>query len=104
MLKIGSPLVGQVTPTMLKKIGFGTFIFFGVFSLMGGFFIMFFFPETKGLTLEEMDKAFGDEQGLSIVDQQRHAEISRRIGLEAYLNTRSDRMDDKSGEKAEIYH
>lgn len=53
-------IVGQVTPTMLTHIGFGTFVFFGVsigircpdhylcsmliqaFSLFGGFFVWFF--------------------------------------------------------------
>lgn len=56
-------LVGQVTPSMLTHLGFGTFVFFGVsafhvilfrgavesnfkfpksFSLLGGLFVMFF--------------------------------------------------------------
>ncbi|KDQ59188.1 hypothetical protein JAAARDRAFT_655322 [Jaapia argillacea MUCL 33604] len=76
-------IVGQVTPTMLKKIGFGTFVFFGVFSFLGGLFILFFVPETKGLTLEEMDELFGSE-ALAVVDQERHAAISKRIGLDQY--------------------
>ncbi|KZV68274.1 general substrate transporter [Peniophora sp. CONT] len=77
-------IVGQVTPTMLKNIGFGTFVFFGAFSFMGGLFIWFFTPETKGLTLEEMDEVFGDEAGSSAKELEHQAEIARRIGLEAY--------------------
>ncbi|KAF9565274.1 general substrate transporter [Agrocybe pediades] len=41
-------IVGQVTPSMLTHISYGTFIFFGAFSLMGGLFVLFLVPETKG--------------------------------------------------------
>ena len=40
-------------------------------------------PETKGLSLEEMDEVFG-ARGLAAADLQRQAEISHRIGLSAY--------------------
>ncbi|KAG8743188.1 hypothetical protein FRC10_000259 [Ceratobasidium sp. 414] len=75
--------VGQVTPSMMEHITYGTFIFFGLFSLMGGAFIYFMVPETKGLTLEEMDLAFGDSSGTAAADRERMAEISQRIGLTA---------------------
>ncbi|KAF9450915.1 general substrate transporter [Macrolepiota fuliginosa MF-IS2] len=74
-------IVGQVTPTMMKHLRFGTFIFFGVFSLLGGVFVMFFVPETKGLTLEEMDEVFGDSTGLGQADIERQKNIHRRLGL-----------------------
>lgn len=74
-------IVGQVTPTMMKHLRFGTFIFFGVFSLLGGLFVMFFVPETKGLTLEEMDELFGDSTGLAKADLERQHDIQRRLGL-----------------------
>ncbi|TFK40390.1 general substrate transporter [Crucibulum laeve] len=83
-------IVGQVTPTMLEHLGFGTFVFFGVFSLMGGIFIMIFVPETKNLTLEEMDGVFGDTQGLASADQARQHAIHKRLGL---------LMDDGGSEK-----
>ncbi|KAF7424189.1 hypothetical protein PC9H_009492 [Pleurotus ostreatus] len=71
----------SVTPTMLDKLGFGTFVFFGAFSLLGGLFILFFVPETKGLTLEEMDDVFGDSEGLGVADLERQHAIHRKIGL-----------------------
>jgi len=74
-------IVGQVTPTMLTHLGFGTFIFFGAFSLMGGLFIMFFVPETKGVTLEEMEEVFGSTKGYAKEDQARLDAIHRRLGL-----------------------
>jgi hypothetical protein len=41
-------------------------------------------PETKGVTLEEMDEVFGDKAGTSKEDLARQMEISKRIGLDAY--------------------
>ncbi|KAB5589300.1 quinate permease [Ceratobasidium theobromae] len=77
-------IVGQVTPSMMEHLTYGTFIFFGLFSLMGGAFVYFMVPETKGLTLEEMDLAFGDYSGTAAADRERMADISRRIGLSKY--------------------
>ena len=53
------------------------------FSFLGGLFIMFFVPETKGLTLEEMDEIFGSA-GLAAGEQERLEASERRIGLDAY--------------------
>ena len=45
-------IVGEVTPTMLQHLGFGTFVFFGAFSLLGGLFIMFFVRSSKYVPAE----------------------------------------------------
>ncbi|KAF8656245.1 hypothetical protein AX16_002681 [Volvariella volvacea WC 439] len=74
-------IVGQVTPIMMEHLGFGTFVFFGTFSFLGGLFILFFVPETKGLTLEEMDDVFGSGTGMAVADQRRQEAIYRRLGL-----------------------
>ncbi|KAA1467441.1 general substrate transporter [Dentipellis sp. KUC8613] len=95
-------IVGQVTPTMMAHLRFGTFIFFGVFSLLGGLFILFFVPETKGLTLEEMDEVFGDETGMGAADLERHATIAKRIGLDGYLTGERYSADDASGSKEKV--
>ncbi|QRV81978.1 Sugar (and other) transporter [Ceratobasidium sp. AG-Ba] len=98
-------IVGQVTPSMLDHITYGTFIFFGLFSLMGGAFIYFFVPETKGLTLEEMDLAFGDSSGTATADRERMAKISQRIGLSA-LTGSSEQVHKRGStdEKGSIEH
>ncbi|KJA19470.1 hypothetical protein HYPSUDRAFT_44224 [Hypholoma sublateritium FD-334 SS-4] len=67
----------HVTPTMLKHLTYGTFIFFGLFSFLGGFFILFF----VSLTLEEMDDVFGDGRKLAVADQERQDAIFRKLGL-----------------------
>ncbi|KAI0881391.1 general substrate transporter [Annulohypoxylon maeteangense] len=77
-------IVGQVTPIMLNRIGYGTYILFGLLTFMGAAFIWFFVPETKRLTLEEMDVIFGSE-GTAQADFERMEEINREIGLTAML-------------------
>ncbi|MDI1489965.1 MAG: hypothetical protein OHK93_001164 [Ramalina farinacea] len=78
-------IVGQITPTMLQHITYGTFIFFGLLGCTGGFlFIWLYVPETKRLTLEEMDILFGS-RGVAEADAKRMAEINKEIGLEDLL-------------------
>lgn len=79
-------IVGQVTPDMLKGITYGTYILFGVLTTLGAAFIWFCVPETKRLTLEEMDIIFGSE-GTSQADFERMAEINNEIGLTAMLRS-----------------
>lgn len=86
-------IVGQVTPTMLSNITYGTYLIFGIITFMGAGFVWWFVPETKRLTLEEMDVIFGSE-GTATADFQRMAEINREIGLDALL-----RHDIGAGEK-----
>ncbi|KAL1983778.1 hypothetical protein VTN96DRAFT_9864 [Rasamsonia emersonii] len=73
-------IVGQVTPDMITGLKYGTFIFFGLFTLLGALFIFFFVPETKQLTLEEMDVIFGSV-GVAAADKERMQQIHVELGL-----------------------
>lgn len=66
---------------MVAKMGYGTFIFFGAMCILGALFIYFVVPETKNLTLEEMDEVFGDEAGSAIEDRNRLLQIYTELGL-----------------------
>ncbi|KAH8881715.1 general substrate transporter [Thozetella sp. PMI_491] len=77
-------IVGQVTPDMLNGISYGTYILFGLLTYLGAAFIYFFVPETKRLTLEEMDVIFGSE-GAAQADFERMEEINNEIGLAQIL-------------------
>jgi sugar porter (SP) family MFS transporter len=77
-------IVGQVTPDMLQGITYGTYILFGILTYLGAAFIWFFVPETKRLTLEEMDVVFGSE-GTAQADFERMDEINNEIGLAQML-------------------
>lgn len=73
---------------MFKGMTYGTFILFGVLICMGSGFIWWFFPETKGLSLEEMDVIFGS-QGIAAADAERMREIAREVGLEQVVRSHS---------------
>lgn len=74
----------MATSPFISKTQFGAFIFFGVITLIGAFYVYFFVPETKGRTLEEMDELFGST-GLAAADEERKHRIEREIGLLALL-------------------
>ncbi|EXJ61608.1 hypothetical protein A1O7_02036 [Cladophialophora yegresii CBS 114405] len=78
-------IVGQVTPDMITGITYGTFILFGCLITLGAAFIWFYVPETKQLTLEEMDLVFGSS-GVAAADQERMAQINAEIGLNRRLS------------------
>ncbi|KAH6651513.1 general substrate transporter [Truncatella angustata] len=51
----------QFSPAALAKLGFGYFYVFFAFNLIALVCYWFFYPETKGRTLEQMDVLFGDQ-------------------------------------------
>ena len=51
-------------------------------------------PETKRLTLEEMDLVFGSS-GVAAADRERMAQINREIGLDTRLYGEKQSDDDK---------
>ena len=48
---------------MFQTWKWGTYIFFAVFLAVSVVWIYFFLPETKGATLEEMDRVFKSRSG-----------------------------------------
>ncbi|KAF9876565.1 hypothetical protein CkaCkLH20_05973 [Colletotrichum karsti] len=93
-------IVGQVTPDMLVGITYGTYILFGLLTYLGAAFIWFFVPETKRLSLEEMDLVFGSE-GTAQADFERMEEINTEIGLTATLVKMSAVFDISDSTKLE---
>lgn len=89
-------IIGQITPELLENITYGTYILFGLVTTLGAAFIWFFVPETKRLTLEEMDTIFGSE-GVAAKDRERMDEINREIGLAGLAGSDAD-----SGRDAEV--
>ncbi|KAF2668599.1 putative MFS sugar transporter [Microthyrium microscopicum] len=73
-------IVGQATPDMLDRMKYGTYIFFGLLTLGGALFVWLYVPETKGLTLEEMDLIFGTAD-IVARDREIMDEVNREVGL-----------------------
>lgn len=80
---------------MLSGISYGTYIIFGLLTYLGAAFIWFIVPETKRLTLEEMDVVFGSE-GTAASDFERMEEINKEIGLDALLRHGTANSDEKN--------
>ncbi|RMD42152.1 hypothetical protein DV735_g3016, partial [Chaetothyriales sp. CBS 134920] len=51
-------LIVQITPPAIQNIGWKTYIIFAILNALWVPIIFFFFPETKGLELEEVDRLF----------------------------------------------
>ncbi|KAL4804148.1 general substrate transporter [Aspergillus unguis] len=55
--------VAFFVPPMFEAWAWGTYVFFAVFLAGGIVWVWFCLPETKGATLEEMDRVFGSRTG-----------------------------------------
>ncbi|KAK2035168.1 general substrate transporter [Colletotrichum zoysiae] len=55
---LGSFIIARSTPYMISDLGYGAYFFFGAILILMGVWAFFFVPETKGLTLEDMDNLF----------------------------------------------
>ncbi|KAJ5999434.1 hypothetical protein N7451_007244 [Penicillium sp. IBT 35674x] len=76
--------VATATSPFVKASTLGTFIFFGCVTVVGILYVIFFVPETRGRTLEEMDEIFGST-GLAAADAERKHRIESEIGLLALV-------------------
>ena len=74
---------------MLEAWEWGTYIFFAVFLAIGIVWVWFFIPETKGATLEEMDRVFKSHSGEE--DAQMLAEARRDVGLTPQLEVEAEK-------------
>ncbi|KAL4908884.1 hypothetical protein BDW74DRAFT_165603 [Aspergillus multicolor] len=55
-------LVVEITPVSISNIGYRTYIYFAVFNFCFLPLIFFFYPETRNLTLEQIDRLFTGEK------------------------------------------
>ncbi len=55
---IDNLVVSLLVPVLFRKIWFGIYIMFGIFCIIMGLLAFFFYPETKGVHLEKMDRLF----------------------------------------------
>uniref|UniRef100_A0A0W0FGU6 Major facilitator superfamily (MFS) profile domain-containing protein n=1 Tax=Moniliophthora roreri TaxID=221103 RepID=A0A0W0FGU6_MONRR len=53
--------ISKITPIMLNEITYGTFLLFGVMCLVMSFWAYAFFPETKGVSLEDIKYIFAEK-------------------------------------------
>ncbi|KAL2831434.1 sugar transporter [Aspergillus cavernicola] len=88
-------VIGLTTKDMLNSMKFGTYIFFALFSAIGGVFVWLYAPETKDKTLEELDIYFGGgEDSIAESDRVRMQRINEELGL-AGVETVEDLKNEK---------
>nr|UJH94521.1 Stl1.2 [Starmerella bombicola] len=66
-------LVGEVVPILQHKMGWSMYLLPAFFSICSVILVYYIFPETKGVTLEEMDSVFGDRtlrSTVSMIDRE----------------------------------
>jgi hypothetical protein len=68
-------MIVQITPISIENIGWRTYIIFAVLNALWVPLIFLFFPETKGLELEDVDHLFGGEDIIREVDEKANASV-----------------------------
>ncbi len=72
-------VIAQSVPYMISNIGFGTYFVFAAMLTLSVPFVFFFVPETKGLSLEDMDALFGvpgaDRHLFPYIEDEEKAEV-----------------------------
>ncbi|CAG8242011.1 unnamed protein product [Penicillium salamii] len=83
-------IIGVMVPQMLVSLGWGTFLFFGLFCVAAAVFSFFFVPETANKSLEQVAGVFGDSLNHT------EDEIQARIEQEIWAETR-ERASNQAG-------
>jgi hypothetical protein len=77
-------MIVQITPIAIENIGWKTYIIFAVLNAFWVPIIYLFFPETKGLQLEAVDRLFaGDDVLLSQNSPSEHSDhCDENVGVD----------------------
>ncbi|EXJ65890.1 uncharacterized protein A1O5_10866 [Cladophialophora psammophila CBS 110553] len=71
-------IIGLITPPLIQNTRrFGAYTFFAVFCTLNWIWTWFCVPETKGRSLEDMDRVFGDRA--AVADKVRRKEILKEL-------------------------
>lgn len=96
----------MITPVLLDSIGWGTYLFFAALNALFFPVIYFFYPETAGRTLEEIDLIFakGHEEKMSYVRAAKELPHMTEAEIESYgrqLGLSSDQSDLEAGDSSD---
>lgn len=78
-------IVGEMTPILLDAIKWKTYLIPAASCLLSFFCVHFLFPETKGLTLEDMGSVFDDSSSIflfhSLANRSEDVSVGRRVSV-----------------------
>lgn len=92
---LGQFTIVYSTPYMMTNITYGTFLLFACSVVFGMCFALFLVPETKGITLEDMDILFS-RTGLPLTWRRQTDEIieeRRESGQDDALSREKERIE-----------
>lgn len=69
-------MIVQITPIAIDSIGWRTYIIFAVLNATWVPIMYLFFPETKGLELEAVDRLFSGEQDFVQTEMDNKAQVN----------------------------
>lgn len=78
-------IIGVAVPPMVISIGWGTYLFFGIFCFAAAIFSFFFVPETAKKTLEQIAVVFGDN--LMDGEKELRQSIAAEVWVDPHRNT-----------------
>ncbi|OAA51826.1 sugar transporter STL1 [Metarhizium rileyi] len=82
-------MVVQITPIAIENIGWKTYIIFAILNATWVPIIFFFFPETKGLELEDIDRLFaGDDMIQSVGEKSMALALVEHVDRDKGTNER----------------
>lgn len=93
-------LIVEITPPAIENIGWRTYIIFAVLNFSFLPIVFFWFKETKGLSLEDVDLLFANEQTMELhrIAMEEHAGVATKYSVE--LVEAAVSRDDRSAEAA----
>lgn len=75
-------VIARSAPYMIANIGYGTYFVFAGISTLSVVWVYLFVPETKGLSLEDMDRIFGSPDAVRSLDDAM-AEAGVKVSVQA---------------------
>jgi len=96
MQNVANSIFQQFFPTFLANESFKTFYFFFAMNLVLAAFVFFFIPETKQITLEEIDVIFGGSNHVEKGGDLLHVEDAHHahVGIDNVLGADSKQVPD----------
>ncbi|CAL1707085.1 unnamed protein product [Somion occarium] len=104
--------VSKLTPIMLNKITYGTYLIYGIFCLMMATWTYFLLPETKGYALEDIKYLFEKDMsiralqdapgGLIFLGGKRAAPVEELKAIETRQESDDDSVKDKEDSQSNI--
>ncbi|KAL0943360.1 MFS quinate transporter [Colletotrichum truncatum] len=90
---LGEFYVSYAVTYMFRTITYGTFLFFGSMTVLGGVYVYLFVPETRGVPLEDMDVLF-ETPGLARQKMRNYKEYRANSVVTEGLGEEGKNVDD----------